>query len=186
MPDIHKPADFNGEKPEEFPIWLCKFGTLAIAGGWDSEPQKLRTLPAYFTGQAYLIYNKLAEEDKKDYRRLIMAFQRKMGIGERPMLWKIHMRRARREPNETIDKFVCRLHDLARQAFPTDSEDSRLVHANEQYILGSDMELRFLLLKRGASEDLEVNIRMAKLYEAALDLRGRQNPIHLTKIGKEE
>ena len=172
LPRVRKPTDFTGENPEEFPIWLSKFETLAAVGGWNTDFLKHQILPVYLTEQAYQIFDKLPEVDKSSYDNLLAAFQRKMGIGERQMYWKMRLRDTLRAPTEAIDKFVCRLHDLARQAYPHDKEDARTAHVNEQFILGSEDEMRFHLLKRGASDDLEENLRMAKLYEAAQDLRG--------------
>ena len=59
-----------------------------------------------------------------------------MGIGERQLAWKMQLRGTRRKRNESIDKYVCRLHDLALQAYPHDTENARLAHVNEQFILG--------------------------------------------------
>ena len=84
-PGIRKPENFTGANPEEFPIWLAKFEAIAKADGWDEDDIKLKTLPACLAKQAFQIYDKLSATEKGSYTQLIIALQKKMGIGERIM-----------------------------------------------------------------------------------------------------
>ena len=185
-PGIRKPENFTGEKPEEFPIWLAKFEAIAKAGSWDTADKKLTTLPACLSEQAFQFYNKLEATDKADYTLLVKALEKKMGIGEKTMTWKVQLRRAQREPNETIDRYVFRLHNLAKQAYPTASEAERATHVNEQFILGLSSDLQFHLLKSGADSTLDENLKLVKLYEAATDLAGKRKMISTAKVTDEE
>ena len=91
-PGIRKPDNFTGANPEEFPIWLAKFEAIAKAGGWDEEDIKLKALPACLAKQAFQIYDKLSATERSSYTQLIVALQKKMGIGEKVMHWKVKLR----------------------------------------------------------------------------------------------
>ena len=125
-PGLRKPEIFSGANPEEFPSWLAKFESIAVAGGWEAK--RLNTLPAYLTQRAFQIYENLTPDEKDTYVHLTEALKKKLGLGEKKMAWKVQLRQARRAPDESLDKYVYRLHNLARQAYPTegDAERSRM------------------------------------------------------------
>ena len=130
-------------------------------------------LPACLSQQAFQIYDKLADAEKNDYQQLVGALEKKMGIGERIMTWKVQLRRTqRRNPDETVDRYAFRLHNLAKQAYPTASDEEREARVNEQFILGLSSDIQFHLLKSGTDNTLDRNIELVKLYEAATDLAG--------------
>ena len=91
-PRLRKPENFTGTNPKEFPIWLAKFEVITKAGGWDGNDTKLKTLPAYLSKQAFQIYDKLLTTEKGSYTLFVEALQKKMGIGERIMTWKVQLR----------------------------------------------------------------------------------------------
>ena len=182
-PGIRKPDNFTGANPEEFPIWLAKFEAIAKAGGWDEEDIKLKALPACLAKQAFQIYDKLTAAEKSSYTQLIAALQKKMGIGERVMTWKVQLRRTqRRLVDETVDQFAFRLHNLAKQAYPTSTDQEREERVNEQFILGLSSDIQFHLLKNGSENTLDRNIELVKLYEAATDLAGKRNAICTAEV----
>ena len=185
-PGIRKPDNFTGEKPEEFPIWLAKFEAIAKAGGWEEEAKKLKTLPACLSEQAFQIYDKLTDAKKNDYKQLVEALEKKMGIGEKTMTWKVQLRRSQRNTDETVDRYVFRLHNLAKQAYPTASDADRETCVNEQFVLGLSSDLQFHLLKSGAANTLDENLELVKLYEAATDLAGRRKAVYTANITDDE
>ena len=81
-----------------------------------------------------------------------------MGIGERTMTWKVQLRRTQRISDETVDQYAIRLHNLAKQAYPTASDAEREIRVNEQFVLGSSSDLQFHLLQSGADNKLDRNI----------------------------
>ena len=185
-PGLRKPEIFSGANPEEFPSWLAKFESIAVAGGWEAK--RLNTLPAYLSQRAFQIYENLTADEKDTYVHLTDALKKKLGLGEKKMAWKVQLRQARRAPDESLDKYVYRLHNLARQAYPTEGDAERESHVNEQFILGQPRELQFDLLK-GGDNPLDKNIEVAKLYEAASDLAtGRKtvHTLHTVEDGGEE
>ena len=110
-----------------------------------------------------------------------------MGIGERIMTWKVQLRRTqRRNPDETVDRYAFRLHNLAKQAYPTASDEEREARVNEQFILGLSSDIQFHLLKSGTDNTLDRNIELVKLYEAATNLAGKRNTICTANIANEE
>ena len=134
---VRKPDDFTGEKPEEFPIWLAKFNAIAVAGKWHEDEKKLAALPTYLTKQAFQVYDKLTANEKDMYAHLIAALQKKMGIDEKVFMWRVQLRRSEREAKETVDQYVIRLHNLARQAFPDATDEALNEHVNEAFVMGS-------------------------------------------------
>ena len=125
---------------------------------------KLRTLPACLSQQAFQIYDKLSETGKNDDNQLVGALEKKMGIGERIMMWKVQLSLTQRHnPNETVDQYAFRLHNLAKQAYPTASDEEREACVNEQFILGLSSDIQFHLLKSGTDNTLDRNIELVKL-----------------------
>ena len=172
-PGIRKPENFTGENPEEFPTWLSKFDTIARAGGWDDENRKLRILPACLTGHAFQLYDRLAVDDKTTtFDALVGALEKKLGIGEKTSIWISKLRGATRKPGEKVDRFVGRLHNLARQAYPTGTEQERERRVNEQFMFGQPSDVRFHIMKSGTDDVLDKNVEMVKLYEAATEMTG--------------
>ena len=181
-PGLRKPECFSGSVPEEFPSWLAKFESIAAAGGWEAK--RLVTLPAYLTQRAFQIYEKLPAGDKDTYEHLTAAIQKKMGIGEKKMAWKVQLRQTKRLPGESLDKYVYRLNNLANQAYPTSTEQEREIcemHVNEQFILGQPKDLQFDLLK-GGDNTLDKNVELAKLYESASELATGRRSLNTVEI----
>jgi hypothetical protein len=174
-PGLRKPEVFSGANPEEFPSWLAKFEAISTAGGWVAK--RSSTLPAYLTQRAFQIYENLAVDEKDTYEHLTAALKKKLGLGEKKMAWKVQLRQARRSQDESLDKYVYRLHNLAKQAYPTAGDPERESHVNEQFILGQPRELQFDLLK-GGDNTLDKNIEIAKLYEAASELAIGRKSVH--------
>lgn len=166
-PGLRKPECFSGANPEEFPSWLAKFESTAQAGGWNDK--RLDTLPAYLTQRAFQIYEKLQPTDRDTYAKLTAALKTKMGLGEKKMAWRVQLRQTTRSQAEGLDKYIYRLHNLAKQAYPDSTEAERETHVNEQFILGQPRDLQFDLLK-GGDNTLDRNIELAKLYESASEL----------------
>ena len=120
----------------------------------------------------------MSATEKSSYTQLVVALQKKMGIGERIMTWKVQLRRTqRRLADETIDQYAFRLHNLAKQAYPTSTDQEREERVNEQFVLGLSSDIQFHLLKNGSDNTLDRNIELVKLYEAATDLAGKRNTI---------
>lgn len=182
-PGLRKPDCFSGANPEEFPSWIAKFETIAKAGGWETK--RLDTLPAYLTQQAFQIYEKLDEASEKDsYDNLKKALQKKMGLGEKRMAWRVQLRQTKRTSDDSIDKYVFKLHNLAKQAYPDLSDKEREARVNEQFILGQPRDLQFDLLK-GGDNTLDKNIELAKLYETASELSTTKRPVYLLETSEE-
>ena len=75
---------------------------------------------------------------------------------------------------------MCRLHNLAKQAYPTSTAQEREIcemHVNEQFILGQPKNLQFDLLKSG-DNTLDQNIELAKSYESAYELSSGNRSIN--------
>ena len=68
VPNICKPDNFSGERHKEFPIWLARFETMCKSIGWEEEANKLKALPVSLAGEVFKIYNKLALDQKNDYK----------------------------------------------------------------------------------------------------------------------
>ena len=183
-PGLRKPECFSGANPEEFPAWLAKFESTAHAGGWNDK--RLDTLPAYLTQRAFQIYEKLQPTEKDTYAHLTAALKTKMGLGEKKMAWRVQLRQTSRSPGESLDKYIYRLHNLAKQAYPDSTEAERETHVNEQFILGQPKDLQFDLLK-GGDNTLDRNIELAKLYESASELAtGKRSVNHIEADGEEK
>ena len=98
------------------------------------------------------------------------------------MTWKVQLRRTQRETSESIDQYVFRLHNLAKQAYPKASEADREAHVNEQFILGLPSDIQFHLLNSGADNNLDKNIQVAKSYEAAAELAHKRRAVHTAGV----
>ena len=181
-PAVRKPENFTGENPEEFPIWLAKFEAISKAGNWDDDTKRLNALPAFLTKQAFHMYSKTTDTEKATYTALVAALKKKLGIGEKVMTWKVQLRRARQEPNESLDQYVYRLHNLVKQAYPDATDADSDGHVNEQFVLGLPTDLQFHLIKGGANDKLDKNIETAKLYEAATELASRKKTIYSAEV----
>ena len=176
-----KPDSFDGTTPETWPSWVAKFEAYVTANSevniseGDLDIARLRAMPAFLTQHAFQMYEELLPDQKNTYKNLVAGMDGKMDIGERPMSWITQMRRAERKPGESIEKFIGRLTNLAKQGYPTATTEERAKHINECFILGQQSGLLFELLKQGGT-NLETNKKNAKLYEAATDLAvGRKN-----------
>ena len=182
-PGLRKPECFSGANPEEFPSWLAKFESTAKAGGWNDK--RLDTLPAYLTQRAFQIYEKLTAPEKETYANLTAALKTKMGLGEKKMAWRVQLRQTTRSHGESLDKYIYRLHNLAKQAYPDSTEAERETHVNEQFILGQPRDLQFDLLK-GGDNTLDRNIELAKLYESASELATGKKSVNTLEADGEE
>lgn len=178
-PGLRKPECFSGANPEEFPSWLAKFESIAKAGGWNEK--RLDALPAYLTQRAFQIYEKLQPGEKDTYDHLTAALQKKMGLGEKKMAWRVQLRQTTRSQGESLDKYIYRLHNLAKQAYPDSTETERETHVNEQFILGQPKDLQFDLLK-GGDNTLDRNIELAKLYESASELATGKRSVNTVEV----
>ena len=70
-----KPFKDRGDSFEEF--WE-KFEVLADVAGWDTDEKKMKRLPLFFEGDAFLVFPKMEASDKADKAKvasLMRVFQ---------------------------------------------------------------------------------------------------------------
>ena len=129
-------------------------------------------MPACLSGHAFQLYDKLAAADKGDFNTLVGALEKKFGIGEKTSMWTAKLRRTQRKPGEKVDRFVFHLHNLARQAYPTATDQERERSVNEQFMFGQPSDIQFHIMKSGTEDVLDRNVEMVKFYEAATEMAG--------------
>ena len=175
-PGLRKPEVFSGANPEEFPAWLAKFEAIAKAGGWEAKRHEV--LPTYLTQQAFQIYEGLADTETNTFDNLRKALERKFGLGENALAWKVQLRGLKRGPDENIDKYAYKLRNLAKQAYPRLTPQERETLVNEQFVMGQPKDLQFELLRNG-EVPLERNIELSKLYMTAINLAQSKRQVNV-------
>ena len=64
-----RPYRSRGNDFEEF--W-SKFEVLAEVSGWDTDGKKMKRLPLFLEGEAFLVFSKMPGDDWKTRRRLLV------------------------------------------------------------------------------------------------------------------
>ena len=177
-----KPSVYDGEKPEEFGPWLSKFRETARVQNWGPEPEVLENVPLYLTGVAFEAHGTIPPDERATWDDLRTTMNAALGIGENALQWKLQFQNTSRKAGESINSFVRRLRGLVRRGFPNlQAADEIREKVNEQFIMGSNRDLKFHLLTLGEDRLLAQNITAAKTFEMADNISKTSRATHLAK-----
>jgi hypothetical protein len=109
----------------------------------------LKRLPTLLAGKAFAVYERLPEEKKDGYKKLVEALS--MAFGGDDMGKHIAMMSFRgrmRKPDEDIQVFAYNLEVLLRRAVPKIGEEDRGTLLKQQFVEGLQGNLKRELLQR--------------------------------------
>ena len=88
-----------------------KFQVLASIQGWDSEAKRTKHLPLFLEGDAFLVFTRMAEADKKKEKEILRKMEQSFALTKAEAYGKF-VRRTLRE-DESPDAYVADLQMLA-------------------------------------------------------------------------
>ena len=101
---------FRG-KADDWPRSWEKFQVLASIQGWDSEAKRTRHLPLFLEGDAFLVFTRMAEADKKKEKEILRKMEQSFALTKAEAFGKF-VRRTLRE-DESPDAHVADMQMLA-------------------------------------------------------------------------
>jgi hypothetical protein len=151
-------------------LWLRKFELCSTANGWK-EDDMLKRLPTLLAGKAFAVYERLPEEKKDGYKKLVEALSTAFGgddMGKHIAMMSFRGRM--RKPDEDIQVFAYNLEVLLRRAMPKIGEEDRGTLLKQQFVEGLQGNLKRELLQR-PTLSYEETVAIAQ----KLDLAGKHS-----------
>ena len=160
----------------DFGLWLRKFELCSTANGWK-EDEMLKRLPTLLSGKAFVVFERLGDDKKEDFKVLIAAIKEAFGGDETSKhIAMMEFRRRARKPGEDIQVFAYGLETLLSRAIPNIGNDERDTLLKQQFIEGSSPALKRELLQR-PSLKYEETVKIAR--------PNADHDVNLTRVQRE-
>ena len=70
---------FRG-RGDDWDMFWTKYGVLASASGWNTTAKKMDRLPLFLEGEAFLVFSKMSELDKRDADRVTFVMRKSFSV----------------------------------------------------------------------------------------------------------
>ncbi|CAB3996555.1 Transposon Ty3-G Gag-Pol poly [Paramuricea clavata] len=170
----------------DFGLWLRKFELCSTANGWK-EDEMLKRLPTLLSGKAFVVFERLGDDKKEDFKVLIAAIKEAFGGDETSKhIAMMEFRRRARKPGEDIQVFAYRLETLLSRAIPNIGNDEKDTLLKQQFIEGSSPALKRKLLHR-PSLKYEETVKIAQQLDLTPELSSpnADHDVNLTRVQRE-
>ena len=170
----------------DFGLWLRKFELCSTANGWK-EDEMLKRLPTLLSGRAFVVFERLGDDKKEDFKVLIAAIKEAFGGDETSKhIAMMEFRRRARKPGEDIQVFAYGLETLLSRAIPNIGNDERDRLLKQQFIEGSSPALKRKLLQR-PSLKYEETVKIAQQLDLTPELSSpnADHNVNLTRVQRE-
>ena len=97
-------------KHDDWDVFWSKFTVLASLSGCSSDDEIMKRLPLFLDGDAFLIYSKMSDTDKKDVDKVKTTMMKSFGVSKSIAYSQFTSRRLR--VDESVDAFVADLRRL--------------------------------------------------------------------------
>lgn len=101
---------FRGKEGEAFDSFWEKFEVLANLQKWDTDAKKMANFPLFLDGDAFLVFTKLSDNQKKDCGEVKKALQSAFAVS-RAQAYSLFVKRSLRSA-ESVDAYVADLNRL--------------------------------------------------------------------------
>ena len=116
---------------EEFVVFWEKFNVLADIQGWKDDETKLKYLPLFLEGDAFLVFSSLSDADKKSLAKVRGKLEGSFCVSKAQAYKSFTARRLRQD--ESVDAYAADLHRLASLAGLAVDDKTMLA---EQFVSG--------------------------------------------------
>ena len=160
------PATFSDG---DFGLCLRKFELCSTTNGWKEE-EMLKRIPTLLSGKAFVVFDRLGNDKKGDFKTLAAAIKKAFGGDETSKhIAMMEFRRRARKPGEDIQVFAYGLETLLSRAIPNIGSDERNTLLKQQFIEGSSPALKRELLQR-PSLKYEETVQIAQQLDLTPEL----------------
>lgn len=167
---------FAGRSGENFDTYIDRFNRQSQANGWD-ETQKRLVLPSLLREAAETVYRNIPSELKQqmNYGDLVESLRNRFKPAQACEIKNAELQTRIQRPNETVMEYAVAIQQLATDAYPELSVDSRDQLIKRFFINGLQQHLWQCVLNRNVTSfaDAEAAARDA---EAQYFLRSRYMP----------
>jgi hypothetical protein len=170
----------------DFGLWLRKFELCSTANGWK-EGEMLKRLPTLLSGKAFVVFERLGDDKKENFKVLIAMIKEAFGGDETSKyIAMMEFRRRARKPGEDIQVFAYGLETLLSRAIPNIGNDERDTLLKQQFIEGSSPALKRELLQR-PSLKYEETVKIAQQLDLTPELSSpnADHDVNLTRVQRE-
>ena len=144
---------FKG-KNDNWDVFSSKFDVLAEVSGWDTNAKKMARLPLFLEGDAYLVFSRMPEADRKDKEKVRATMIKSFNVSKSEAYSKFKCRQLRQD--ESVDAFAADLRRLLSLAGHNDEGDKDAV-VIEQMLAGVPVEVSQQVRLSFAGKDLTVS-----------------------------
>ena len=141
----------NGDDWEQF---FEKFLVLASIQGWDTETKRMKSLPLFLDGDAFLVYSRLSATDRKVQGTVVSKMHESFCI-TKAQAYKCFTQR-QLKVDEAVDAYIADLQRLAGQA-GRDASDDKDPMVVEQIVCGLRAEFQRELRLAMAGKEYSVS-----------------------------
>ena len=126
-------SPFRGSVGENFSTFWEKFQVLAKTQKWDSGEKRATHLPLFLAGDAFLVYSRLSDAQKKDENEIKSKLVAAFSVSKSQAYKLFTSRRLRHD--ESVEAYAASLQHLAVQTgHSKDSDEDPMVV--EQFLAG--------------------------------------------------
>ena len=125
-------------KHMDWDVFWSKYLVLADVSGWTTDDDVMKRLPLFLDGDAFLVYSKLSDTDKKDKKKVKTTMEKSLGVDKSAAYSQFMSRRLKAD--ESIDAWVADLRRLLTQAGHKDAGDKDSVII-EQMLAGLQSDI---------------------------------------------
>ena len=123
---------FRGTSSEDFDVFWQKFSVLAKIQKWSDDAAMLLHLPLFLEGDAFLVFSKMADDDRKTMKEVEAKFREAFSCTPAAAYRQFVGRQLK--PDESVDAYVADLQRLLTLSGHQTSDDDPVVV--EQFIAG--------------------------------------------------
>ena len=176
---------FRGTSSEDFDVFWQKFSVLAKIQKWSDDAAMLLHLPLFLEGDAFLVFSKMADDDRKTMKEVEAKFREAFSCTPAAAYRQFVGRRLK--PDESVDAYVADVQRLlALSGHQQSSDDDPVVV--EQFIAGLPTEfarqlrlnkvgkklaisncMEYVRVLRATSQDVRASVGIGETVVAAVN-----------------
>ena len=176
---------FRGTSSEDFDVFWQKFSVLAKIQKWSDDAAMLLHLPLFLEGDAFLVFSKMADDDRKTMKEVEAKFREAFSCTPAAAYRQFVGRRLK--PDESVDAYVADLQRLLALSghqqssgddpvvveqfiagLPTDfARQLRLSMAGKKLAISNCME--YVCVLRATSQDVRASVGIGETVVAGVN-----------------
>ena len=179
---VELPEVFSGEEGQDFHQWIQRF-ELASEVIPGANEKKHILLPARLSGAAFIVWEGLTEESKKNYQTIKDKLSQVFGRSQYLQSFRTCITARKRHTNEPLEVFASAIITLVEQAFPKYDAAAKEGESFRRFVAGLESKLQRKIHEMGGM-DLKNALSIATRVEnAERDVQPEPSPtVAITEV----